>query len=145
MIVNHGRTCFHTGQRLLHDLIIAIGHIGIHGLGRLAINRSFDNKGNTGLFKQASEELKIAMEKYGKTTKGWLFDKTLRYEETFLTEGDELYVLGEVVRKKNGSPVFEKGKKPFLISAAVRWSSAMTGGFWTVSPPISSPLKEIAV
>lgn len=75
-----------------------------------------DDKGSTGLFKKATDELKTAMKQYGKTTEGWIFDKTLRYEETFLSEGDDLIVLGEVSQMEGYYPVIKTGNHPYLIS-----------------------------
>lgn len=81
---------------------------------KLLLNK--DDKGSTGLFKRATDELKAALKKYDKTSKGWISEKTLKYEETYLTEGDELYILGEVPEMEGDYPVFKKGKLPFYIS-----------------------------
>jgi len=80
----------------------------------IRLNR--DDKGRTGFMKENTPELKSAMTKYSQETKGWLFEKSLRFEETFLCEGDELYVLGEVRDFSGYYPVFSKDKKPLIIS-----------------------------
>jgi hypothetical protein len=81
---------------------------------KLAINK--DIKGKTGLFNKASDELERVMNKYGKSTRRWIFEKTLRYEETIIGEAEELYVLGEVTDMEGYYPVFNKKNHLFLIS-----------------------------
>lgn len=81
---------------------------------KLIVNK--DDKGSTGIFNKATTELEAALKMYGKTSNGWIFDKTLKYEETYLSEGDDLYVLGEVMEMEGYYPVIKKGKLPFLIS-----------------------------
>lgn len=75
-----------------------------------------DIQGKTGLFNKASDELERVMNNYGKSTHRWIFDKTLRYEETIIGEAEELYVIGEVTDMEGYYPVYKKGKLPFLIS-----------------------------
>jgi hypothetical protein len=75
-----------------------------------------DIKGNSGLFKETGPELEQALNQYGKTSKRWIFKKSLRYEELFLLEGEELYVLGEVTDFESYYPIFRKGKMPYMIS-----------------------------
>lgn len=75
-----------------------------------------DLQGKTGLFKKASDELERVMNKYGKSTHSWIFDKTLRYEETIIGEAEEIYVLGEVIDMEGYYPVFRKRKLPYIIS-----------------------------
>jgi len=81
---------------------------------KLKLNK--DVKGNSGLFKKVIPELEETLKQYGKTSKGWIFEKSLRYEELFLLEGDELYVLGEVTDFESYYPVFKKDTLPFIIS-----------------------------
>ena len=90
-----------------------IAIIEIEG-GTLKFNK--DEKGATGLFRKASEELKEALMLYNKTSQGWLFEKNLRFSETYIAPGDELYILGEVQDFESYYPVFRKGNLPFLIS-----------------------------
>jgi len=87
--------------------------INTEGAG-LKLNR--DEKGKTKFLKENTPELKAAMSKYNIDTRGWLFEKSLRFEETVLCEGDELYVMGEVTEMKGYYPVFSKQKLPFIIS-----------------------------
>jgi hypothetical protein len=56
--------------------------------------------------------------RYGTSTKGLLFNRKLRYTEALITEGDELIVLGEVLkRKKSKRVLFVKGDEtPLLVS-----------------------------
>lgn len=90
-----------------------IAYIEMKG-AKLIFNK--DLQGRTGLFRKASEELKWVMNRYGKTTHGWMFEKKLRYAETIIKESEELYILGEVHEMEGYYPVFRKGKLPFIIS-----------------------------
>ncbi len=54
--------------------------------------------------------------RYNFSTKGLLFNKTLRYSETVIEEGDRLFVVGEVEVSRKGRPGFVKGRQPFIVS-----------------------------
>ena len=75
-----------------------------------------DEEGKSGMFNPASESLKKALQHYNETTEGFLVEKKLRYKEQYLAEGDELYVLGEVLDHEGIYPVFSKENKPFIVS-----------------------------
>jgi tetratricopeptide (TPR) repeat protein len=53
-----------------------------------------DHHDKSGTFNSASPKLETILKRYGKNSKGLLFNKELQYEETILEVGDELYVLG---------------------------------------------------
>ena len=55
-------------------------------------------------------------ERYNFSTKGLLFNKTLRYTETVIEEGDKLFVIGEIEVSRQGRPTFVKGGQPFIVS-----------------------------
>jgi len=75
-----------------------------------------DNRENSGIFNNATPHQQRVLEKYGKQSHGWLFEKNLRYFETILEEGDEVYAIGEVSGKEGNYPLFKKGEKPFFVS-----------------------------
>ena len=69
-----------------------------------------------GFFDPADEKQKNVLNKYSHKSKGFLFEKTLRYTERYLEAGDEIYVLGEVVGRENSKPVFRKAQFPLFVS-----------------------------
>jgi hypothetical protein len=75
-----------------------------------------DRKERSGLFNKADEEQKEVLNHYGKKSKGLIFEKTLRYREIFLEEGDEVIVLGEVNSRDDFRPVFKKLNQPMFVS-----------------------------
>jgi hypothetical protein len=75
-----------------------------------------DTKARSGFLNSADEREVAVLEKYNKSNKTWIFEKTLRYTEKFLEVGDELYVLGEVNEKEDRYPVFRKAKMPLFVS-----------------------------
>ena len=80
------------------------------------IDLNMDRKDKSGIFNNATSHQQRVLKKYSKQSKGWLFEKTLRYEETFLEEGDEVFVIGEVVGSEQEYPIFNKTEKPFFVS-----------------------------
>jgi len=70
------------------------------------LNFKTDRKTRSGFLEKATPEMEKALQKYGKSKDGWMFEKTIKYKETFLEEGDELYVLGEVNDFENYKPIF---------------------------------------
>src|SRR5262249_60631356 len=56
--------------------------------------------------------------RYGTSTRGLLFNKTMRYTETVIEEADKLIALGEVRSKKRGDRhVMTKGVEvPLIVS-----------------------------
>jgi hypothetical protein len=75
-----------------------------------------DWKGSSGIFNRAPEDIEKVLNGYDTTSKSFIFQKNLRYKETVLEPGDEVYCLGEVVEFKGYNPVFRKNKLPFIVS-----------------------------
>ena len=75
-----------------------------------------DIHAKSGTFNDASPELEATMAEYGKSTKGWIFNKSMRYSETLLCEGDELYVIGTAGRRSDGVYEFERAGDLFIVS-----------------------------
>lgn len=64
----------------------------------------------------ATHEMEKTLAKYGKSSKSWIFEKKLRYQETYLEEGDNVFALGEVVDFEGYYPVIGKSKSPYIVS-----------------------------
>jgi hypothetical protein len=75
-----------------------------------------DTNSRSGFFNVADDRQKSVLEKYNQSNRGWFFEKTLRYSETFLEPGDELYLLGETFDADDGMPVFRRTGLPLLVS-----------------------------
>jgi len=75
-----------------------------------------DAHAKSGTFNDASPELEATLQAYGKTTKGWVFNKTMRYTETLLRDGDELYVIGTANRRPDGVYEFERAGDLYIVS-----------------------------
>jgi hypothetical protein len=65
--------------------------------------------------KDASGELEQTLAAYGRTSKGFIFNKNMRYTETMLEVGDEIYVLGTAQRQGDGL-VIDKSDDLFIVS-----------------------------
>ncbi len=90
--------------------------IAIIDLNNADIQIKIDKKDTSGFFNNADENQVRALNKYSQTSKGFLFEKTLRYTEKYLEVGDEVYVLGEVTGREQSKPVFKNGKFPLFVS-----------------------------
>jgi hypothetical protein len=53
---------------------------------------------------------------YGRSSKGLIFNKGMRYTETLIEEGDDLLVLGTVQATPGGTWQFAKGDGPYIVS-----------------------------
>ncbi len=83
-----------------------------------------DSRAREGLFSSAPAHLESMLnERYGRSTRGWVFKKNMRYTETVLEVGDPIYALGmakrerDSVRITDGGPAFivsDKGEKGML-------------------------------
>jgi hypothetical protein len=58
----------------------------------------------------------VLQERYGRSSKGWIFNKGMRYTETLIEEGDDLLVLGDVHGTPGGNWEFGKGDGPCIVS-----------------------------
>ena len=86
----------------------------IPGEGEFQINA--DHFTSSGTFNDAPEDLRVLLNnRYGQDTQGLIFNKTLRYHESILENGDEIYIFGEV-KQKDGKLVIGAGEMPLIIS-----------------------------
>jgi hypothetical protein len=85
------------------------------GLAEVALkSKAFTSSGT---FDGASQELEDLMNRrYGKSTKGWLFNKSMRYTESYLRDGDTVMIIGDVEKSKGEAPEFYKGDHHLLIT-----------------------------
>src|SRR5262245_51435565 len=69
----------------------------------------------SGMFNDPPERLRrLLAERYGRSTKGLLFNKTMRYTESVLEDGANVIVAGEVADGRRG-PIFRKDEQVGLI------------------------------
>jgi len=75
-----------------------------------------DRYSRSGFMNDAGSELQQLLEsRYNKKTKGWIFNKTLRYTETALEMDEEVYVFGEAARLGDGW-MLRHGTMPLIVS-----------------------------
>jgi hypothetical protein len=75
-----------------------------------------DARERSGFGDDASSELQALLrDRYGASTQGWVFNKTLRYSENVLAVGDTVYVFGEV--RRQGDKLFiGSGLMPLIVA-----------------------------
>lgn len=89
------RTLIHDNKRVRCSIYDGTGSADID-LNRVTLLLDNERHETSGIFNSASKKLESTLKKYGKTSKGWVFNKSLKYKETVLEVGDEVYVLGPV-------------------------------------------------
>lgn len=62
------------------------------GLAKILLTK--DDNRSSGTFNDATPRLESTLAKYGETSKGWIFNKSLRYEEGVLEQGEDVSVAG---------------------------------------------------
>jgi hypothetical protein len=77
-----------------------------------------EERSRSGFLNDAPKRLQRLMEdRYSVSTKGLLFNKNLRYSESVIEEGDDLFVLGTVEKEEGEAPVFVKARSyPLIVS-----------------------------
>lgn len=76
-----------------------------------------DNRARSGVFNDAPAGLEGTLnERYGRSSKGFIFNRAMRYTETVLEEGDELYAIGTVSRAQSGACELVRGDDVFIVS-----------------------------
>jgi hypothetical protein len=75
-----------------------------------------DVHARSGLLNDAPPEFEALLNsRYHTSSQGWVFNKSVRYTETVLDEGAEIYVLGTATRRDR-EIVIDKGKDLFIVS-----------------------------
>ena len=64
---------------------------------------------NSDLLNEASAHLKAYLSRFGQSSAGWLFDRSLRYEEGTLTEGERIVVVGTARWEEDPDPMAQGG------------------------------------
>ncbi len=75
-----------------------------------------DHHAKSGTFNDASAELEAALSAYGRSSQGFIFNKSMRYTETVLREGDEVYAIGTASTHAGGGYQLSKGNHVFVVS-----------------------------
>jgi hypothetical protein len=71
----------------------------------------------SGSFKSVPADLERSLQKrYGVSSKGLIFNKSMRYTEAVIEPGARVFVVGDCKVRKNGSACFCKGDHPLLIT-----------------------------
>jgi hypothetical protein len=80
-----------------------------------------DRHESSGSFNSASPRLEAILARYKKSSKGWVFNKTLHYDETILEVGDELYILGQAKVVKGNVWFKASSGQPLMVSETSGW------------------------
>lgn len=75
-----------------------------------------DHHAKSGTFNDAPPELEATLQRYGNSSQGFIFNKAMRYTETVLHEGDEVYALGTASPHQSGGYQLSKGTDFFIVS-----------------------------
>jgi hypothetical protein len=79
---------------------------------------------------------RVLNERYGRSSKGLLFNKGMRYSETLIEPGDDLLVLGQWETGMSGAWQFGKGSGPYIVSnqslGALRSSDKGFAWLWAI-------------
>ena len=77
----------------------------------------FDRNSESGGGNDASSQLRnLLKSKYEKDTEGLIFNKKLRYTETYLEPDDKVYVFGQASQADDGRWVMRHGEMPLIVS-----------------------------
>ena len=89
------------------EIIVSEGEMDLH----------VDWHSESGFANDAPDQLRdLLMSKYGKDTQGLIFNKGLRYTETYLESGDPVYVFGQASQGNDGRWVMRHGEMPLIVS-----------------------------
>lgn len=75
-----------------------------------------DHHAKSGTFNDASPELEAALSAYGRSSQGFIFNKNMRYTETILHEGDDVYALGTASSHSAGGYQLSKAGSIFVVA-----------------------------
>lgn len=75
-----------------------------------------DQRQKSGTFNDATPEVEAMLREYGKSSTGFVFNKSMRYAETVLEHGDAVYALGPVFKSGDTCVMRKDGKEVFLVS-----------------------------
>ena len=75
-----------------------------------------DRNSESGLNDASSQLRNLLKSKYEEDTKGLIFNKSLRYTESYLEPDDKVYVFGQASQADDGRWVMRHGEMPLIIS-----------------------------
>jgi hypothetical protein len=83
----------------------------------MELDLHMDNFGSSGFLDEPPGHLREVMQsRFGKDTKGLIFNKKLRYQEYYLSAGDSVYVFGQAEPLPNGKMRLKKGYMPLIVT-----------------------------
>ncbi len=92
------------------------GQVGLD-LGNAEVVLNDAEHRSSGTFNSAPKRLERALnDRYGRSSKGWIFNKTMRYTESLLEDGAWVTVVGDVQGGRSGSLRFSAGDNPLIVS-----------------------------
>src|SRR5262249_37502511 len=60
---------------------------------------NFDGESSSGTFHDADARQEAFLAKHGRTSKGWIFNRGLRYREAMIEAGETIAIVGSAVRE----------------------------------------------
>ena len=75
-----------------------------------------DTHAKSGSFNDATPELEASLAAYGRSSQGFIFNKGMKYTETVLHDGDQIYALGTASSHPAGGYQLSKGNTLFIVS-----------------------------
>ena len=104
-----------------------------------------DRNSESGRGNDASSQLRTLLKsKYDKDTEGLIFNKQLRYTETYLESGDKVYVFGQASQADGGRWIMRHGEMPLIVSERseldVETETKENSKFW---PTIASAIIAV--
>jgi len=76
-----------------------------------------DREARSGFWNSAPPELEAMLrQRYGRSSQGWIFNKTMRYSETLIEEGDNLLVVGTAEATPGGNWQLVRGEGPLIVT-----------------------------
>jgi len=109
-----------------------------------------DRQARSGFWNSAPPELEeMLRQRYGRSSRGWIFNKTMRYSETLIEEGDDLLVLGTAEATPGGNWQLVRGEAPLIVTdrgEASLLSSYRTAAFlwWLLAVLVLAVVSLIA-
>ncbi|OVE77532.1 hypothetical protein BVX99_02440, partial [bacterium F16] len=83
-------------------------------LRQAKLHLSADVRFRSGTFNDAPAHVEsLLQERYGHSSKGWVFNKSMRYTETMLELGDPIYAVGQATNSFEGNILSNQGKPSF--------------------------------
>jgi hypothetical protein len=97
----HEIICERKGQDFLLEDEAGVARISMHG-AEVAVVK--DSHHRSGTFNAATPELEAFLAKHGRSSKGWVFNKNLRYKEGVLEAGEIVAAYGLGTREPDPDP-----------------------------------------